>query len=57
MPKLLTDDMILTLAYRNFYFDRLALDLSSLTGGAPGRTRGLKIQPVNPIANGLKAIR
>ncbi|KAK1627808.1 hypothetical protein QYE76_002123 [Lolium multiflorum] len=35
----------------------LALGLSSLTGGAPGRTRGLKIQPVNPIANGLKAIR
>lgn len=35
----------------------LALDLSSLTGGAPGRTRGLKIQSVKSIDNGLKAIR
>jgi guanylate kinase len=35
----------------------LALGLSSLTGGAPGRTRGLKIQSVDSIDNGLKAIR
>jgi hypothetical protein len=26
------------------FFLRLALDLSSLSGGAPGRTRGLKVQ-------------
>ncbi|CAM0949722.1 unnamed protein product [Alopecurus aequalis] len=35
----------------------LALDLASLTGGAPGRTRGLKIQSVTSIDNGLKVVR
>lgn len=35
----------------------LAVDLSSLTGGAPGRTRGLKIHSINSIDNGLKGIR
>lgn len=31
----------------------LALDLSSLSGGAPGRTRDLKIRSVNSFDNGL----
>ncbi|XP_044387419.1 guanylate kinase 1 isoform X1 [Triticum aestivum] len=35
----------------------LAVDLSSLTGGAPGRTRGLKIHSINSIDNDLKGIR
>jgi guanylate kinase len=35
----------------------VALDLSSLTGGAPGRTRGLGIHSLNSFDNGLEGSR
>ncbi|AQK40396.1 Guanylate kinase 1 [Zea mays] len=40
-------EFVLKLVYVYEFLCRLALDLSSLSGGAPGRTRGLKIGSVN----------
>lgn len=36
--------------------DLIVLDLSSLNGGAPGRTRGLEIYAMNPFLDGLNRI-
>ena len=44
---LVADDFGLKLVSVYELLRRLALDLSSLSGGAPGRTRGLKIRSVN----------
>jgi hypothetical protein len=40
-------EFVLKLVYVYEFLCRLALDLSSLSGGAPGRTRGLKLGSVN----------
>lgn len=41
---------ILTLSNRD---DRFVLDLASIKGGAPARTRGLDIYAVEPALNGF----
>jgi len=39
-----------------FVFGRIILDVSSLKGGVPGRTRGLNFQAIGSFSNGLNGI-